>query len=344
MSAPPKAARKPPRTWLLYGEDPRFFLEPAKKWTEAWADGEEAETRSASIFAAAEFHTAVRSLPLMRPSQAIRVTHLESGSRDLLEMVAEYVRKPVDSTALLLEYVGLPPGAGRGARKGRKGDPMKAVVEALPALHCKPPSLRSYVRSRAEREGFRVDGPAVEALEEWSCGDPGRVAAAMDQLILFRLNEKTIREEDVIALLGAGGFPRRWDLQDAFLRRDREAFLGLVAATSRDPEVEKDRSGTAIAFLGMLAKQVRSLLTYFGLEARGLPARDITPQKLALSPFPAKKLKGFAKRWREQEARRALEVFFRLDLALKGARGSQDPWTLMERHLSIFLTKGTRRG
>jgi DNA polymerase III delta subunit len=260
-----------------------------------------------------------RSLPMWTQTHLVRLKQAEGASQELLQELLQYLERPSESTALLVEYAG---------DLGTKGAPSawKAVLEKIEARDCGPRGARAYVTGRARAEGYALDTDTASALEEWACGDLGKLASAMDLLALYKKDETVSRAEDLESLLGAGGAPRAWDLQDAFLKGDRRVFLQILEGVRRDADV------APLAFLGMLAKQIRAALLFQGHRARGKAAGDIGFKELGFqSTYPAQKVVATAGRWPEQRIRRTLGALFELDLALKGDPG--EPWTILERGL-----------
>ena len=178
---------------------------------------------------------------------------------------------------------------------------------------------------------------AATAMDEWACGDLGRLVSALDLLCLYRQDEKRISVEDLDALLGTGGTPKEWDLQDAFLAGHKKTFLDLLE------KIAQDTDSVPLMFVGMVSKQLRSLLLLHGHEARGISRKDIPPKHMGFNhPFPAQKLIAVAGKWPELRVRRALGAMFDLDLALKSDPGKKDPgpqWAIVARHLLEVMGK-----
>jgi DNA polymerase III delta subunit len=282
-------------------------------------------------------------MPFLRERQVVRLKHLEGAAVDLLEAVASYGKSPSPTTALLLEYLGTQPTAKKSPTRSpsRSDLALEALFGSVPAQDCRPRSVASYAGERLAAAGFKTDRGALEALEEWAARDVAKVASALDLLLLYRTDEKVIHEEDVAALLGAGGSPARWQLSDAFVDRDGRRFRHLLADVEQDPEVQRDGSGTAIMFVGMVAKKVRSLLIARGMtdagEGRDAVAKALAAEPLKVTPKAAEKVSNALPRWSEARIRYAMGTLFRLDLALKGGAEPAPAWTLVERYLSPLL-------
>ena len=336
-----------PQNWLLCGADPRFFEEPGARWAKRWGGEEGAVSFPAPGMTPSAFHTEVNSLPFLKERQVVRIPHLEGASKELLEAVAGYCERPSPTTALLLEYLGSAPSPDKKASKSATPSapgPLERIFASVPHRACQPKYVKEYATQRLSDAGFRAGPGMLDALDEWAVKDVARAAAALDLLLLYRAGEGILREEDVAALLGAGGPPARYLLTDAFVARDGKRFRDLLRQVEADPEVQGDPAGTAIGFLGMVAKQVRALLVACGSREAG-QSRQETFALLARDPF---RMKDFAAgkvfdalpHWPEAEIRGTLGTLFRLDLALKGGAEPAPPWTLVERYLTRALSGG----
>lgn len=324
---PPAPGPQPPTEWpqtyLIWAADARFLDGASRAWCAFWGGEEGAAVLAGAEAEPAAFVQAVRTLPMWQERQVVRLRQAEAAGAALLETLSDYLEAPSPSTALLLEYTGdlkKPPPA------------WKAILGKVEARDCGPRGAAAYVRTRSRAEGYTVAPEAVEALEEWSFGDVGRLASALDLLFLYRASEKTVRAEDLEQLLGAGGTPKLWDLQDAFVRGNRRTFAALLSA------IESDGSASALAFVGILAKQVRALLAYQGLRKRGKKAADITFKELGFGhPYPAQKLLESAEQWPEERLRTVLGALFELDLLLKSKPKDAEDWALAEQVLGKLL-------
>jgi DNA polymerase-3 subunit delta len=263
----------------------------------------------------------LNTLPMWSERQVVRLRQTEAASEELLKTLSRYLDNPAPSTALLVEFTGdlTPTKKDIPAR-------LRPLLEKMSVKSCQPRSGREYIVKRLRAEGFAIAPEAITALEEWACGDTGRLVSALDLLCLYRQEEKSISAQDLDALLGTGGTPKEWDLQDAFLAGRKKVFLELLERVGQDPD------SVPLMFVGMVSKQLRSMLLLHGHEAGGISRKDISPKNLGFNhPFPAQKLLSVADKWPEPRVRKALGALFELDLALK--RDSGPAWSLVERHL-----------
>ena len=320
----PNSSEGWPQNLLVWSQDVRFLQGVVDAWCAFWGSEEGATSLSAPELDPAGFETEVRSLPMWRERQVVRLRHAERAPAKLIDALSIYLDKPSPGTALMVEYTG--------DLEKKAPEAWKKILSKVDARDCGPRGASAYVRARAKAEGYTVRAEAAEALEEWACGDMGKLVSALDLLFLYRASEKIVSVEDMESLLGAGGAPKMWDLQDAFLRGDRRCFLALLEG------VERDRDAAALAFVGMVAKQVRALLAYWGLKKQEKKPSEITYKELGLArPFLVPKLLKVADKWPEARVRSALGALYGLDLALKSKHKNADEWAVLEQGLLKIL-------
>lgn len=309
-----------PQNLLAWATDAHFLEGVSRSWCLQWTEEAGGETvLLAPGLDARAFLGEVNALPMWSARRAVVLRHAQESSEALLAELSAYLEKPAPTTALLVEYEG-----DLGDRKLSAS--WKAIADKLPSRDCSPKSLRAYVQHRLSREDFTISPVALEGLLEWAGGEASLLVSALDLLLLYKLKEKRILPEDLASLLGAGGTPSVWELQDAFLKGDRQSFAALCEGVRRDADA------APLAFLGMLAKQMRALLLLLAHEARGRRREQVTFREVGLnSAYPLKKLLGVADRWDEARIRKALGALCEADLALKGEKG--DPWDILQRAL-----------
>lgn len=326
-----KGAHAFPQNFLIWAGDSRFLEDEAKNWVMRWGGADGAVNLSAEGLDPGELAMELNTLPMWSERQVVRLRQAESASDGLLKALERYLEDPAPSAALLVEYVG-------NLEDKKLPAAWKRLLDKVQVKSCAPRGSREYISKRLRAEGFTISPDASTALDDWACGDLGRLVSALDLLCLYRLDEKRISVEDLDALLGTGGTPREWDLQDAFLKGDTRTFLDLLGKIAQDPE------SAPLMFVGMVSKQLRSLMLMHGHEARGVLRKNISPKELGFNhPFPAQKLMGVAGKWPEPRVRQALGTLFELDLAIKSTAATKSNpevlWALVERQLLKLMGK-----
>ncbi len=319
MAGEKSAKERLPQNWMLFGTHVRFLEAARDAWIALWGGEDGAEIVHAPEVPAGALLSALNTFPMFRARQVVRLVHAEEASPETLAALSGYLANPSGSTALLIEC----------AMDLSKRPPScwAKIMERVKSKDCTVRSAASFIKQRATVEGFEVEPQAVAALEEWANRDFSLLPGALDLLFLYRAREKHVREEDVESMLGAGGTPKLWALQDFLLKRERSLFLKTLA------EIELDPEQAPLAFVGMISKQMRFLLHLRGLMAAGARRSEINPQQLDkyLKPFQLNQLFSALSFWPEADIRAAFDRLYNLDLALKGDPG--EPWALVERHL-----------
>ncbi|MEW6757803.1 MAG: DNA polymerase III subunit delta [Acidobacteriota bacterium] len=325
-----RSGEAPPRNCVLWATDPRLMVREAEAWCAFWGEGNGAASLSGPDATPAILLGELRSVPMFRSVQPVRVRHAEAVGLETLQALADYLNAPSPSAALLLEVAA---DLGKKDRQGnlvlkdlKNSGIWKDILGAATVKSCQPASVRAYARDRARSEGMRIGDDALEALYEWSHGELALVVRALDLLLLYKREERVVEAADLQALLGSGGTPSQWEAVDAWVQGEAKAFVHRLAGLRRDPDAEP------LGFLGMAAKQMRGLLYLRAIRAKGGDPGKVPPKELGYSyAFQVQKLADALDRWPEARIRLVLNRLFELDLALKGAPG--DPWGHVQRVL-----------
>jgi len=319
-----------PRNCVLWATDPRLMEREADAWCAFWGEGDGVATLSGPDTAPATLLGELRSVPLFRSVQPVRVRNAQAVGGETLQVLADYLKNPSPSAALLLEVAA---DLGKKDRQGnldlrhlKNTGLWKDLLAAAAVKSCQPPNLRAYARDRVKSEGMRITDEALEALDEWAHGELALVVRALDLLLLYKREERVVEAADLQALLGSGGTPHHWEVLDAWLAGDAKAFVRRLDGLRRDPDAEP------LGLLGMAAKQMRGLLYLQAIRAEGGNPRSVPHKELGyVHTVQVQKLAGALDKWPEARIRQVLNRLFELDLALKGAPG--DPWGHVQRVL-----------
>ncbi len=327
-----------PRNYVLWATDPRFMEGEAESWCAFWGEGEGVVSLSGPEATPALLLGELRSIPMFRAVQPVRVRHAEAVGLETLQALADYLNAPSPSAALLLEVAA---DLGRMDRKGDAGlkdlgNPAiwRDLLASVTVKSCQPANVRAYARDRARSEGMRLTDDALEALEEWSRDELALVVRALDLLFLYKWEERVVEAADLQALLGFGGTPSQWETVDAWVKGDAKALVHGLAGLIRDPDA------VPLMFLGIAAKQMRGLLYLQAIRAKGGNPRKVPPKELGYSfPSRVEKLADVLDKWPEARIRQVLNRLFELDLALKGAPG--DSWGHIQRVLLRTMVRAS---
>ena len=252
---------------------------------------------------------AARTLPMIAPRRIVIVIAAEKmlvpkrgraagedgdeSDGDGVEVLIDYLADPLPTTTLILVCsAGDQPDAIPLPKNLRI---TKALAKAAAVVTCSGldggASPAQWVQARAKEAGLDMDRAAVARLLEAAGGDPGRVRADVEKLLLFAAGAGRITLEHVAAVTGTGtAHTDDWALVRAIEQ-------GNAAAALRELASALDHGGVAFQILGQI-----------GYAVRTPPPRG---------RFPARRVPA------------AVEALLRTDVAMKSSGG--DPRVLLER-------------
>ena len=311
---------------LAYASDPRFMDAERKGFMEKW--GKESEvTRVPGSVEAGQLSSHFMSRGIFETVTVLHLWQAEKFGADTVQELLGLLSKPACDVAMLIEYAG-----DLSERNRKLTKAWREIASLAGAVNCNPPSLRSYIIKRARENGMRIEDEALESLEQWANKDLALLPSALDLLCLAAMETKSITSGDVADLLGAGGSPNIFALQDCFLQKDREGVVSMVK------KIEGDEDAFPLAFVSVMARHLDMMMKVHGMMAGGLHPEEIRPEMVEKSVFPwqLEKVKRDAARWSPEETFAALQSLAALDRGLKGDPG--EPWATVERHLLLILS------
>jgi DNA polymerase-3 subunit delta len=258
---------------------------------------------------------AARTLPMIAPRRVIVVLQAEKlfdpkkkrkgapepapGEEEepagSLEPLVDYLSDPSPATTLAFVFSTPDSGAANEIPLAKNLKATKALLKVAAVVLCtgldggKDPGR--WVEQQAREAGQEIDRQAVARLLQWSGGDPGRLRADVQKLLLFAAGAGRITVEHVAAVAGA---PAHHGDDWALVRAIEQ---GDTASALRELQAALEVGGVPFLILGQL-----------GYAVRTPPPRG---------RFPARRVPA------------AVDALLRTDLALKSSGG--DPRVLLER-------------
>ncbi len=256
---------------------------------------------------------AARTLPMMVPRRIVIVLTAEAllapkRARSLgaiaeeaddeqggdVEGLVEYLGDPSPTTTLVL-VCSAADGAPDAIPLPKNLRITKALAKAATVVVCagldggKDPA--AWVGARAKAMGLEIDRAAVARLVALAGGDPGRIRADVEKLLLFAAGAGRVTTDHVAAIAGA---PTHHGDDWALVRALEQ---GDTALALRELQAALDHGGIPFAILGQIGYAIRTPPPRGRYPARRVPA--------------------------------AVDALFRTDVAMKSSGG--DPRTLLER-------------
>jgi DNA polymerase-3 subunit delta len=180
------------------------------------------------------------------------------------------------------------------------------VVDAEPL---KGRSLQSFVGTEIRRRGLKIDEDGQTELLERVGQDLRRLIGELEKLDAFAGPGGRLSAEDVAKVLGRGIARPLYRLSDAMMERRLSEVLLLVEERLEDGE-------PAQRILATLHRSVRQTRAARALQAARAP-REQLAARLGVPPFKIGEVMDAARRWSEDELRRAVAALSRADRRMK---------------------------
>ena len=236
---------------------------------------------------------------------------------------------------------------------GAKEPGQKKLAEAVRAAggelrrHDSPKegALAAWIESEGRDRGVRMGPGAAKELAGRIGGfvregdaerrdQTRRAAMELDKLGLYR-GDALVSIDDVRALVAEAIPGSAWALTDAVGNRDVVKALGLletVAATTPEPVI-----------VVTLHRRIRELALACGHLATGAAPGTLV-RLLGVHPYRADMLIAQARRWTEDELRRAIDGLVELDAVVKGAPGRVGGEARRRLAFSLWISDCVGRG
>lgn len=300
-----------PPVVLLYGQEQGVVEQIAARLEgaalgDAGEDAEfDRERFMGSELAAEPFFAACRALPFLAQRRLVVVKEAERLTAEGRNILLEYLEAPSPSTLLVCTAGNL-----------EARDPVRKAMEAHPQGWCipcyplEPPALRRWLREELAREGFQPTPDALEQLAILLEGDTRAAAQELEKLKLFMGEERQIRQEDVLALVGETATTSGFALAAAITAGDGPEALGILDRLLESGE-------EPLALLNLVARRLRQLAQGGEALAAGENPKAITG-RLRIFWKEEGQFLAHCRRWRPPTLARGLLACLEADQGLKG--------------------------
>lgn len=252
----------------------------------------------------------------------LRITAVEKCSDAFLEDALVYIDQPAEDTTLILRHSG--------------GNRAKALLDAIRAgrgdgIEVVCPELKkegdriAFVTAELRAHDAKASRNAIQALVSAVPGSLAELAAACAQLVADV--GSMVTDESVHAMFGGKQDASAFAIADTALAGNTaEALLMLrnARANGEDP----------IPLLAAINSKLRALARVFG--AQGSPAQ--LARSLSLAPWQVERAQRDARRWREPDIARCIELAAETEFQLKG--GGRDADYALEHFVSVLSRHG----
>lgn len=283
---------------ILGGENPVLIREELEALSSAFTGDK--TVRYGDELNAEEFFTDISTGSLFAAQRFFMVRHAETAAASFEKLLLNYLRDPIDSVCLVLEYEGKIPAKVESEAQKLGGTLAKVVFYKRPYAD----EQKRYLRSVFEKAGVKVQGDLAELIVHLAGENIEEVASMVHKLIDYVGDHKTLTEENVLFALERAHNASIFDFIDALFARNvskaLSAFHDLAAAGESLP--------------GINAMLLRASRIMWAVKCS---SGGNSPQGLAVSPFEWKKYMGFSRNISLRFVSRLAECIASLEIASK---------------------------
>jgi len=238
--------------------------------------------------------------------------------------LAQYLAAPLESTCLIVLH--------NDAKKSKKDKTFEdALGDICVTVNFDPlesAALFAWMQEKFKERGLKADTAALEMLEEIAGADLIALSAEIEKLSLYLEDreDKTVKEEDVLASIGFSKEENPFALSNAVINCDKTLSLklaGNMLAGGEEP----------VSVLNKISACAVKMLRIRRLSAAGLGQYDII-QAAGLLPWEGKLVAAGGRFPSVKVLQRSLDKIIEADMALKSS-GAGDPEILIK---GIILT------
>lgn len=272
----------------------------------------------------------VRKVVLVKQFDKLRKSGSAEKQKQHLERFLHYIRKPAESTTLILE-------AGQIDRKNAKKSPFSELESCR---HNFPPIRNpdQFASERARLQGWEFEPEALKAFSTYIQASAREIAKETEKLILYassRSGEKCITSTDVYDCVGISKQYNVFELEKVLAARNMRQCSGM-SLMIMEREGQKDGLMTIVRYLTTFFTRIWKL---HSPDTRTLPQSD-TAKLLGMygkQEYFAKNYRDYASRFSLQETENALLALRQADAALKGLEAYPDEKYLLLRLMQQLL-------
>jgi DNA polymerase III subunit delta len=319
---------KPVAALLLLGDEPylrdrcraelieKYVPEAARTWAVSRFSAQRGETQAALDQS--------QTLPMLSPQQVVFVEEAEAieklgekNREETVETIAAYLENPAPFTVLVLEASGLDQ-----RMKLAKLLAEKALVVDVGANEDDEQRIAAAVglaKALAKEQGIEFESGAAEDLAEFVSGDLMRLKTEVDKLATYAGERKSVRREDVAALVISEKTTTIWEVADLLATRQPKKALEFLERLLREGEEPP-------MMVGAMAWMYRKLIE--ASEIRGATNGWQAARALGMRPEQAELALQCARKISRGRLLDGLRALQEADDRLKG--GAKEPRIVME--------------
>jgi len=227
------------------------------------------------------------------------------------DILIEYLEKAVNDNILILSLNG-------------EMDERKKIVKEI-KKYCniiKHEQLKDYevmglVEKKFQLSGYKISKGAINLLISRTGNDLSIISNEIQKLFMYKLEEKVITEEDIIAIVPKKIEENIFDLIDAVVEKNKTKIFELYNGLTNYYGEEQTK------ILIMVANQFRLMLQCKILSSEGLSESDIA-KELKVHPFRVKLALQKSRNIETDKLTKYLNDLAQLDLNIKSGKTNKD--------------------
>jgi len=227
------------------------------------------------------------------------------------DILTEYLEKAVNDNILILTLTG-------------EMDERKKIVKEVKKLcnvvkhdKLKDYEVASLIEKKLQISGYKINKDTINLLISRTGNDLGIINNEIQKLFMYKLEEKVITNEDVIALVSKRIEDNIFDLVDAVVERKKNRIFELYNGLTNYYGEEQTK------ILIMVANQFRLMLQCKILSSEGLSESDIA-KELKVHPFRVKLALQKSRNIETDKLTKYLNDLAQLDLNIKSGKTNKD--------------------
>jgi DNA polymerase III subunit delta len=319
---------KPPAALLLLGDEAylrdacraelidAYVPEAVRTWAVSRYSADRGETQSAVERS--------QTLPMLAKQQVVFLEEVEAieklgekAREDALEQLTGYLENPAPFTVLVLEAEKL----DMRMQLGKKLADLALVVEVGlgDRVEDRIAAAVGLAKALAKESAVEFEKGAAEDLAEFVNGDLMRLKTEVEKLSMYAAKRKSIRREDIGAMVISEKTSTIWEVADLIASRQPRKALEFIERLLRDGE-------EPVMMVGGLAWMYRKLIE--ASEIRGATNGWQAARTLGMRPEQAELAIQSARKISKERLLDGVLALQEADSRLKG--GAQDSRTTME--------------
>ncbi|MCA1796821.1 MAG: DNA polymerase III subunit delta [Desulfuromonadaceae bacterium] len=305
------AARKLPSLLFLYGEEAFLLNESLKEVIDAAVAPEDRDFNldifSANDNTVEEILDAAHAYPVFAPRRCIVVKETQRFTADEYEQLLKYVKKPLDSTCLVL-------CADKIDKRKKFFTNFKKHGELVEFKRFYPDRIPAFVKERVTKVQKRFTEDALELFCRRVGTNLSEVVAELDKLVSYSgADEPLIEVDHVIAVVSDTRVDSIFDLTDAAGSGNLGEALLLTERLQHEGE-------HPLKILTMLVRHFRQLWKVNSLLKHNASQGEIC-KRVGINPYFASKTINQARMFDEAVFVDIYALFVQTDMDLKSSAG-----------------------